>query len=147
MSTSPPAGRYSRNASRAPAAEETRGSRRRTVALSVAGALFGLAVAYLGYTNLADKPVSAELTGFSLAGPTTIDVRIDVTRSDPARAVVCIVRARSLDGSETGRREVYVPPSDQRLFSVDSSVSTSQPPVAADVYGCGTDVPSYLVPA
>lgn len=147
MSTSLPAGRYSRNASRPPAAAVSRGSRRRTVALSVAGALFGLVVAYLGYTNLADKPVSAELTSFSLAGPTTIDVRIDVTRSDPEQAAVCIVRARSLDGSETGRREVYVPPSDQTLLSVESSLSTSQPPVAADVYGCGTDVPSYLVPA
>ena len=31
--------------------------------------------------------------------------------ADPSVPAVCIVRARSIDGDETGRREVLVPPS------------------------------------
>ena len=70
---------------------------------------------------------------------------ISVTRADPSRPVVCIVRARSIDGSETGRREVLVPPSAQATVQVTTIVKTSKPPVVGDVYGCGTDVPPYLV--
>jgi hypothetical protein len=60
---------------------------------------------------------------------------------------VCIVRARSIDGSETGRREVLVPPSSQATVQVTTTVKSSRPPVVGDVYGCGTHVPSYLVPS
>ena len=56
-----------------------------------------------------------------------------------------IVRARSIDGSESGRREVLVPPSAQKTVQVTTIVKASRPPVVGDVYGCGTDVPSYLV--
>ena len=66
---------------------------------------------------------------------------VNVTRDDPSRPVVCIVRARSIDGSETGRREVLVPPSTQKTVQVTTVVKTSRPPVVGDVYGCGTDVP------
>ena len=59
--------------------------------------------------------------------------------------MVCIVRARSIDGSETGRREVLVPPSTQKTVQVTTAVKSSRPPVVGDVYGCGTDVPTYLV--
>ena len=77
--------------------------------------------------------------------PTTIvEVTISVTRKDPAQQVVCIVRARSLDGGETGRRELLVPPSTQATVQVSAIVKSSKPPVVGDVYGCGTDVPTYL---
>ncbi len=59
--------------------------------------------------------------------------------------MVCIVRARAIDGSETGRREVLVGPSDQRVVQVTTLVKSTRKPVVGDVYGCGTDVPSYLV--
>jgi hypothetical protein len=55
------------------------------------------------------------------------------------------VRARSIDGGETGRREVLVPPSPHATVQVTAIVKTSQRPVVGDVYGCGTDVPAYLV--
>ncbi|HYR13616.1 MAG TPA: DUF4307 domain-containing protein, partial [Mycobacterium sp.] len=45
----------------------------------------------------------------------------------------------------TGRREVLVPPSTQKTVQVTTVVKASRPPVVGDVYGCGTDVPSYLV--
>jgi hypothetical protein len=68
-----------------------------------------------------------------------------VTREDPSQPVVCIIRARAIDGSETGRREVLVPPATQQTVQVTAVVKSSKPPVVGDVYGCGADVPSYLV--
>jgi len=75
----------------------------------------------------------------------TVEVTISVTRDDPSQPVACIVRARSIDGSETGRREVLVPPSTQKTVQVTTTVKASRTPVVGDVYGCGTDVPAYLV--
>ena len=141
-----PPGRYSRNAARPAAAAATRSSRRRAVSLSVAGGLVGLGVAWIGYQNLSATPVSGEQLEFSLVDRSTVRIRFDVTREDPAKPAVCILRARSIDGSETGRREVYIPPGTNSITTIVSTVRTSQPPVASDVYGCGLDVPAYLVP-
>jgi hypothetical protein len=58
--------------------------------------------------------------------------------------VDCIVRVRSRDGGETGRREVLVPPANEATVQVTTTLKSSKPPVLADVYGCGTDVPGYL---
>ena len=94
--------------------------------------------------GLGTSDVEGKLGGYQLVDDQTVDVTISVTRADPSRPVVCIVRGRSKDGSETGRREVLVPPSDQATVQVIATVKTSRPPVIGDVYGCGTDVPGYL---
>jgi hypothetical protein len=91
------------------------------------------------------SPTEGELSGYRLIDDQTVEVTISVTREDPARPAVCIVRARSIDGSETGRREVLVPPSTQKTVQVTAVVKSNRPPVVGDVYGCGTDVPPYLV--
>ena len=39
---------------------------------------------------------------------------------------------------------MLVPPSDQATVQVTTTLKSSKPPVMADIYGCGTDVPSYL---
>ena len=91
------------------------------------------------------SPVEGELGGYRLVDDETVDVTLSVTREDPSQPVVCILRARSLDGSETGRREVLVPPSTQQTVQVTAAVKSNRPPVVGDVYGCGTDVPPYLV--
>jgi hypothetical protein len=54
-------------------------------------------------------------------------------------------RPRAIDGSETGRREVLVPPSSQDTVNITTTVKSTRPPVVGDVYGCGMDVPGYLV--
>jgi hypothetical protein len=141
-----PPGRYSRNAGREAAPATGQSTRRRTVAISVAGGLFGLGVAWVGYQNLSAAPVSGDQLAFTLVDDSTVSIRFDVTRDDPSQPAVCILRARSLDGSETGRREVYIPPSTEGVMTVTSTVRTSKPPVASDVYGCGLTVPAYLVP-
>ena len=58
----------------------------------------------------------------------TVSVTISVTRADPSRPVDCIVRVRSKDGSETGRREVLVAPSDQATVQVTTVLKSSRPP-------------------
>ena len=114
------------------------------IALAVLAVAAGIAVAVVGYQRLGSGDVEGKLGGYQLIDGQTVDVTISVTRTDPSRPVVCIVRARAKDGSEAGRREVLVGPSDQATVQVTVAVKTSRPPVIGDVYGCGTDVPGYL---
>ncbi len=107
----------------------------------------GLAIAVIGYRRLGTSDVTGSLAGYRVVDNETASVTITVTRSDPSRPVDCIVRVRSKDGSETGRREVLVPPSDQATVQLTTTVKSSKPPVVADIYGCGTDVPGYLRPS
>jgi uncharacterized protein (DUF58 family) len=117
------------------------------IAVSLVALATGLIVAVIGQQRLGSAEVKGELVAYRLIDDQTVDVTISVTRTDPSRPVVCIVRARSRDGSETGRREILVKPSDQRTIQVTAPVKTSRPPVVGDVYGCGSDIPSYLVAA
>jgi uncharacterized protein DUF4307 len=114
------------------------------IMLAVLVVAAGLVVAVIGYQRLGTSDVAGSLAGYQVIDNETASVTISVTRSDPSRPVDCIVRVRSKDGSETGRREVLVPPSDQATVQVTTTVKSSQPPVMADIYGCGTDVPGYL---
>jgi hypothetical protein len=122
-------------------------SNRRWIAigLTVLVLAIGVGIAVIASQRLGTGEVKGELGGYQLVDDETVQVTITVTRDDPSRTVVCIVRARSIDGSETGRREVLVPPSSQKTVQVTTVVKASRPPVVGDVYGCGTDVPSYLV--
>lgn len=126
----------------------SRVSRRRLIiGLAVLVGAAGLVVAVVGYQRLGTGDVAGSLAGYRVIDDETASVTISVTRSDPSRPVDCIVRVRAMDGSETGRREVLVPPSGQATVQVTTTVKSFRPPVMADVYGCGTDVPSYLRPA
>jgi hypothetical protein len=122
-----------------------RASRRRIVfALAGAGVVAGIVIAVIGYQRLGRSEVQGTLAGYRLIDQETVSVTISVTRSDPSRPVDCIVRVRAKDGSETGRREVLVPPASEATVQVTTIVKSSKPPVMGDVYGCGTDVPGYL---
>jgi hypothetical protein len=114
------------------------------IALGVLVVGVGIAVAFAGYQRLGTSDVSGSLAGYQVIDHETASVTISVTRSDPSRPVDCIVRVRAKDGSETGRREVLVPPSEAATVQVTTTVKSSQPPAMADVYGCGANVPSYL---
>ena len=115
--------------------------------------LAGLVVAVIGYRNLGSTPVQGEALGFALLDDNAdthldtygVELSLNVVRDDPSRPAVCIVRARSRDGEETGRKEVYVPPAAGPIV-LTTVVRTSRPPVTADVYGCSLAVPLYLVP-
>ncbi|MCG7582616.1 MULTISPECIES: DUF4307 domain-containing protein [Mycolicibacterium] len=115
------------------------------IGLTVLVVVLGVAIAAVAFTRLGSAEVEGELGGYRVLDDQTIEVTMSVTREDPSRPVVCIVRARSYDGTETGRRELLVPPAEQTTVQVTTLVKTSAPAVVGDVYGCGTEVPSYLV--
>ncbi|OBH45151.1 DUF4307 domain-containing protein [Mycobacterium mantenii] len=104
----------------------------------------GLAIAAIGYHRFGTSDVSGTMAGYQVIDDQTASITISVTRSDPSRPVDCIVRVRSKDGSETGRRELLVPPSDSATVQVTTTVKSFERPSVADIYGCGTDVPAYL---
>ena len=107
--------------------------------------LAGLAVTVIGYRNLGTAPIRSEVLGFTLLKGNAVQLRLTVIRVDPSHPAVCIVRARSRDGAETGRKELYVPPAAGPIV-LSTVVHTSRPPVIAEVYGCSLQVPAYLVP-
>lgn len=121
-----------------------RARRRVAIALGVLVAAAGIVIAVIGYQRISTSAVTGSLVGYRLVDDETASVTISVTRSDSSRPVACIVRVRATNGSETGRRELLVPPSEATTVQVTTTVKSSQPPVMADVYGCGTEVPSYL---
>ena len=134
-----PAGRY-------PGARTSRvSSRTALIALAIA-VVIGLVFAVVFYLRFGRTDIETGNVSFDLVDDSTVTMSFSVTRSEPSRPVVCIVRARSKEADETGRREVLVPPTDARTTVVHTSVATSRPPVVAEVYGCGYDVPEYLKP-
>ncbi|MGH3722185.1 MAG: DUF4307 domain-containing protein [Pseudonocardiaceae bacterium] len=132
-----PEGRYGRSAP---------GGRRYAVAVGLLlTVLAGLAVAVIGYRNLGTTPIRSETLGVTVVADNAVSLRLTVIRDDPTHPAVCIVRARSQDGEETGRKELYVPPAAGPIV-LSTVVRTSRPPVTADVYGCSQQVPAYLIP-
>ncbi|MGX9670793.1 DUF4307 domain-containing protein [Mycobacterium sp. HM-7] len=119
--------------------------RRLAIGLTLLIVVAGVALAFVGFQRLGTSPVKGELSTYKLVDNETVAVTISVTREDPGRPAVCIVRARALDGSETGRREILVAPAQAKTVQVTAVVKSAKPPVVGDVYGCGTDVPGYLV--
>ncbi len=138
MTATLPEGRYPASASRGPVSRRTR-----SILLTVV-LLVGLGIAYIGYQRFAVADVEATALTFDLVDDSTVSITFSVARPEPQQDVVCIIRARSRDGSETGRREILVPGSSEREITVTSIVRTSQPPAVGDVYGCSTNIPEYL---
>ncbi|HZA11677.1 DUF4307 domain-containing protein [Mycobacterium sp.] len=124
----------------------SRGLRRIVVVVIAALVLgAGVVIAIVGYQRLGPSDIEGTMAAYRLIDDETVSVTITVRRSDPSRPAVCIVRARSKDGTETGRRELLVLPSDRASVQVTTTVKASRPPVMGDVYGCGYNVPAYLV--
>lgn len=134
-----PSSRYGR----APMSAAAR--RRVVIALGGLVVLLGVGLATLGYQRFEGVEVAGESAAFEVLDDQTVSITISVTRKDPSQPVVCIVRARSKDGAETGRREVLVGPSEDRTVQVTTTVKSYKRPFVGDIYGCGTTVPGYLI--
>ena len=123
----------------------SRKARRRVViGLTVLILAMGVGIAMVAYLQIGAGPVKGTLAAYQVIDDETATVTISVYRTDPSQPVQCIVRVKSKDGSETGRREVLVPAANQHTVQVTTTLKSSKPPAMADVYGCGTDVPGYL---
>lgn len=132
-----PEGRYGRRRRALP-----RAARAALLALVVAA---GVVVALLGYRNLGSAPIQGAQNGFEVIDDGSVRITFEVVRDEPQRPAVCILRARSIDGDETGRKEVYVPPGEDTVLA-DSVLRTSRRAVTGEVFGCSYDVPVYLAP-
>ncbi|MFC9786380.1 DUF4307 domain-containing protein [Rhodococcus sp. NPDC127528] len=139
MTETLPADRYP-----TPTQRSLHGSRIMAIVLTIGVILLGTALAYYAYNKFDNKDISTSVISYDIVNDSTINIRFTVTRDEPSEPAVCIVRARSRDGSETGRREVYVAPSDSGTVDLTTFIRTSQAPGIADIYGCGADVPRYL---
>lgn len=118
----------------------------RAVALLLIGLIAAL-VAAGGYTimqYMGTPEISGQESGFVTESDSLMHMRVDVTRDEPSTPVYCIVRAKEYSGGEVGRREIYVPPSDQRTVRIDTTIETIARGFVPDVYGCGSDIPAYL---
>jgi len=113
------------------------------VTLLAVVALGCLGLAVVGYRNLGSPPIEGRQTAFRVTNDSTVEVSFQVVRAQPERPAVCIVRARSEDGDETGRKEVYVAPG-LRSVVTRTVLRTSRRPVTGEVFGCSYDVPQYL---
>jgi hypothetical protein len=109
----------------------------------VTAALIGGAAA--GYQRFEGNDVEGTMVAYQVLDDQTVAVTISVTRKDPSVPAVCIVRARSKDGAETGRREVLVEPADATTIVLTAVVKSYQRPFVGDIYGCGVAVPPYLL--
>ncbi|HEY5853781.1 MAG TPA: DUF4307 domain-containing protein [Aldersonia sp.] len=134
----------SRPTDRYPDARRMRRPRSAVIAVTLAAVVLGLAIAYVGYRQFGPQELEGEQVTYNLVDESTLEITMAVTRKDPSRAAVCILRARSADGTETGRREVYVAPSTSGTVQIDTIVKTTARPAVGEVYGCSFDVPSYL---
>jgi len=134
-----PAGRYGRP--RPPA----RTRRRIAFALGAVAVAITIVVAVIAYQRFEGVDVQGQIDSYQVLDSQTVSVTISVTRKNPSQTVSCIVRARSRDGAETGRREILIPPTSAATVQVTTNVKSYKQPFVGDIYGCGTDVPSYLV--
>ena len=96
------------------------------------------------YRLNATPEISGEVTGVTVVDESVTEIVMTVTRDEPATPVYCIIRAQEQDKGEVGRREVYVPPSENATIQVEASIATSARAFMGDVYGCGEDIPAYL---
>jgi hypothetical protein len=135
-----PASRYGRPGMSA------RARRRVAIGLGLLVVAAGVGLAAVAYQRFEGVDVSGESAAFEVLDDRTVSITISVTRKDPSRPVVCIVRARSRDGAETGRREIVVPPAADRTIQVTTTVKSYTRPFVGDIYGCGTEIPGYLSP-
>ncbi|APE16484.1 DUF4307 domain-containing protein [Mycolicibacterium pallens] len=135
----PPESRYGRP--RLPAATR----RRVAFALGVLVLAAGVVLALIAYQRFEGNDVEGKIAAYEVTDDHTVSVTISVTRKDPSQPAHCIVRVRSHDGDETGRREILVPPSQDATVQVTTFVKSYKRPFVGDIYGCGNDVPSYLV--
>jgi hypothetical protein len=115
---------------------------RRWVFTAVAVLVSGT-IAYVAYQNLGAAPIDAERLAFAAKPGNSMEITINVTRDDPGRPGVCIVRVRDITGAESGRKEILVPAGGQSK-KMSTVVRSTGEPVTADVFGCSYDVPRYL---
>lgn len=118
-------------------------SRWRRGLFSAVALVVSAVVAWIAYVNLGPAPIEADRVAFDEQPGNTMSITINVTRDDPSKPGVCIVKVQDITGAESGRKEIYIPAGDDNSRQT-TVVHSIDPPVNADVFGCSYDVPPYL---
>jgi uncharacterized protein DUF4307 len=103
----------------------------------------GVIVAYVGYRNLGSNPFDPEVTSYHVVSDEQVDFDFTVDRDHPEQAADCIAYALAADGSEVGRRELYLPPSGTTI-QLNTELRTDKRATTVEFYGCSYQVPTYL---
>lgn len=114
--------------------------------------LVGGLVSVVAYRNLGATPIEAGQTAFDVISDDSVKITFQVVRDDPGRQAVCVIRARSVDGDEAGRKEVLIQSNnssnsadqDRRITTGTTTLRTSKRAVTGEVFGCSYQVPEYL---
>lgn len=108
--------------------------------------LLGVGIAWIAYVQWGRSDLEGLVSGYKVDDDSTVTVRLSVTRDDPAKPAVCIVRGLTGDQAEVGRREILIEPSESKTVDISVAVKTSSRASTGTLYGCGWDVPEYLKP-
>lgn len=117
--------------------------------IAIGAVIFTIAagvVIYQYYQKVAAVTVSATTANFERVDDHTLNVEVDVNRDDPNKRSYCIVSAMNYEKAEVGRREFVIEPGGNQVQRMKVDIPSRDVPVAAKVYGCSTDLPSYLNP-
>lgn len=108
-----------------------------------AGIGVGVILAIALYLTFGSQPIEGKQISYSVLNDGAVQVDLEVTRETPQRPAMCIVRARSKDGDEVGRKEVFVAPG-AGTVTLTTVLRTSKRPVTGEVDVCSYQVPPYL---
>lgn len=83
----------------------------------------------------ANRDVTASIPSYEVTSDQTLEAHIEV-RKDKDDVAVCILRSRSADGTEVGRKEVRIPAADSKTVTVVEVLRTTARPNTAELDGC-----------
>lgn len=98
----------------------------------------------VSYRNIGSAPIEGKQVAFEVLDESSVQITFQVRRDEPGRPVDCVVRARSEDGAEIGRKEVLVRPSEGTTTIEETVLRTSALATTGEVFGCTYNVPEYL---
>lgn len=86
----------------------------------------------------ANKPVDADVHGFTVPSDTEARATLRVQRKDPARPVTCTVEATGDNFVKVGEREVAIAPGTDKITLAEVSLRTIHKATTVTVRGCRT---------
>lgn len=91
----------------------------------IAAVGIAIGIAFAAWVGFQKDPVSAKLWGYDVIDDKQVTVTLDIARPDPL-AVECTVYAQAADHSIIGEKTIEVPPSDQEVVRIDTTIETER---------------------
>ncbi|QQC47471.1 DUF4307 domain-containing protein [Corynebacterium bovis] len=138
MSTSAPQARYG--------SRRSRGVSGKFVVIGVVVLVIAVGVYVAAqYRNSTAADVNGTAAGWTRPdGGDSLRLTLDITRDDPSQPGYCVVTALDYGKNEVGRREAVVASGGDSTTRLIIDIPTHGEPVAGQVYGCSSVLPSYL---